>query len=327
MSPRVSVIIPAFNQSRLLRELLESVLAQEGCEVEVLVIDDCSADDTVEVASALSSRVRVMTTEHNQGPAINRLRGYEATSGEFVVFADQDDVYTDSGWFAHACDVLDGEPGLAFVSGQAEVLTVLSGDSYLSELPPVDRMDGTDYLEGFQTSLPKPTSTFTSVFRRSSLDAAGLVKTSGVGDSALYLRALLAGGAAFVHRPIGVYRLHSASMTVVGPPPHTIVHTLEEKKAIYESLDARGWGMAPRWLADQCMVTVGYMVGVSPLRKMMPWPVARWILSLPAPARRMVIVETALCVVRRTRTSVPRFRAPRVSSSTAGQGQRTSKTR
>ena len=307
MIPLVSVIIPAYNQSQLLRELVESVLAQTGCELEILVVDDCSPDDTVVVASAISPCVRVVTGERNHGPALHRLRGYEASSGETVVFADQDDIYTDPGWFAQACGILERNPDLAFVSGQAKVLTVHSGSSHLSRLPPMDRIEANDYLKGFQTSLPKPASTFTSVFRRSSLEAAGLDETSGVGDSALYLRALLAGDASFVHRPIGGYRQHAASMTAVGPPAHTIVHTLEEKKAVSELLEARGWEGASRWLADQCMVTLGYMVGVSPVRKMMPLPVARWILSLPAAVRREVVFQVVLHMGRRTLKSLRSF--------------------
>ena len=64
--PLVSIVIPAYNYGAYLAEAIESALAQTYSPVEVIVIDDGSKDDTVEVASRYADRIRLLTRE--QGP-------------------------------------------------------------------------------------------------------------------------------------------------------------------------------------------------------------------------------------------------------------------
>lgn len=90
----VSVIIPAYNAERYLDTAIDTALLQEGVQVEVLVIDDCSTDGTAELArrrSLLDDRVRVLHTPKNSGPAAARNRGLDAAVGEWIALLDADD--------------------------------------------------------------------------------------------------------------------------------------------------------------------------------------------------------------------------------------------
>lgn len=88
----VSVVIPLYNAERFVAEAMGSVLAQEGAEVEVIVVDDGSSDGSVAVAEGFGGRVRVLRGEHaGIGPARNR--GVDAATGEFVAFLDADDLW------------------------------------------------------------------------------------------------------------------------------------------------------------------------------------------------------------------------------------------
>ncbi len=94
VSPRISVVIPAYNAAATLPETLRSVLDQTYSDLEVLVIDDGSTDGTREAADACRDpRVRVHTFA-NAGQAVSRNRGIALARGEFVAFLDSDDLWT-----------------------------------------------------------------------------------------------------------------------------------------------------------------------------------------------------------------------------------------
>jgi glycosyltransferase involved in cell wall biosynthesis len=88
--PRISVIIPCYNQGRFLGEALDSVVGQTYASVEAIVVDDGSTDNTAEVAARYRDRVRYVRKE-NAGLPAARNTGILAAEGEFVLFLDSDD--------------------------------------------------------------------------------------------------------------------------------------------------------------------------------------------------------------------------------------------
>jgi glycosyltransferase involved in cell wall biosynthesis len=96
--PRVSVVIPACNSAGTLARALDSVVAQTFSDLEIVLADDASADDTVRVAFAWAERTRlgddrfrVVRLPRNLGPAGARNRGVAASRGPWVAFLDADD--------------------------------------------------------------------------------------------------------------------------------------------------------------------------------------------------------------------------------------------
>src|SRR5688572_32276770 len=89
---RVSVIIPARNAGRWIREAIESVLAQTAPAHECIVIDDGSTDDTARVAAEFGAPVRVITTG-GRGVAAARNAGAASATGDYLAFLDADDVW------------------------------------------------------------------------------------------------------------------------------------------------------------------------------------------------------------------------------------------
>jgi glycosyltransferase involved in cell wall biosynthesis len=90
--PRVSVIIPAFNAERYIRDTLESVLAQTYPDVEVIVVDDGSTDGTAACVRAYGDRVRYLHQENSGGCGSPRNAGMKAATGELYAFLDSDDL-------------------------------------------------------------------------------------------------------------------------------------------------------------------------------------------------------------------------------------------
>ncbi|MEO6280714.1 glycosyltransferase family A protein [Roseateles sp.] len=88
----VSVIIPAYNAAAYVAEAVDSVLAQDYPHVEVIVVNDGSKDNTLEVLRGYGDRIRVID-QANAGPPKARNAGLAAVRGEYVAFLDADDIW------------------------------------------------------------------------------------------------------------------------------------------------------------------------------------------------------------------------------------------
>lgn len=92
MRPRVSVVIPTYNRSGALDRTIRSVLAQTERDLEIIVVDDGSTDDTPGVLARYGSQLRVIR-QRNAGAGAARNAGIEAARAPFVAFLDDDDVW------------------------------------------------------------------------------------------------------------------------------------------------------------------------------------------------------------------------------------------
>ena len=90
MQPVVSVIIPAYNASKTIDRCLKSVLNQTLKEIEVIVINDCSKDDTLKKLKKYKNII-LLDNEKNLGPAGSRNRGLDIARGKYIGFVDSDD--------------------------------------------------------------------------------------------------------------------------------------------------------------------------------------------------------------------------------------------
>jgi len=91
-SPLVSVIIPTYNRAHLLGRSIQSVLEQTYRNIEVIVVDDASTDDTQEILGSIKdNRVRYIRHNRNRGQAAARNTGIRASIGKYIAFQDSDD--------------------------------------------------------------------------------------------------------------------------------------------------------------------------------------------------------------------------------------------
>lgn len=90
----VSIIMPTYNCGQFIAESIRSVLAQTYADWELIIVDDCSTDDTVSVvASFCDPRLRFMRNECNIGAALTRNRALREARGHWVAFLDGDDLW------------------------------------------------------------------------------------------------------------------------------------------------------------------------------------------------------------------------------------------
>lgn len=94
--PEISIITPLHNSGRFLKESIESVLRQTFSRWELILIDDCSTDESAGICQhyvQLDSRIKYFRLGENLGVAAARNKGTEAASGRFIAFLDSDDVW------------------------------------------------------------------------------------------------------------------------------------------------------------------------------------------------------------------------------------------
>lgn len=123
MSPLISVVLPTHNRADRLLGAIGSVLAQTVEDLELLVVDNGSTDDTqtvLEKASATDNRVRGIRVDGPLGPAAARNVGIREASGEFIGFIDDDDRWR-ANKTAVQLDALRAEPGLGAVVCSFEI--------------------------------------------------------------------------------------------------------------------------------------------------------------------------------------------------------------
>jgi len=96
MNDCVSVITPSFNSSAFIKHCIGSVLSQTYSSWEMIIVDDGSTDNSVDIIRTLAvgdSRVKLLRLETNGGPAIARNAGIRAARGRFIAFLDSDDLW------------------------------------------------------------------------------------------------------------------------------------------------------------------------------------------------------------------------------------------
>ncbi|MRX54258.1 glycosyltransferase [Bacillus idriensis] len=92
IKPCVSVIIPTYNRSNLLKKSIETVLGQTFTDFELIIVDDCSKDDTQKVILSFNDpRIIYIKLEENQGAPFARNIGINKAKGKYVAFLDSDD--------------------------------------------------------------------------------------------------------------------------------------------------------------------------------------------------------------------------------------------
>ena len=94
MNSLVSVVVPVYNAEEYIGKCMDSVLAQTYTQLEVIVVNDCTPDNSMKVVAhyaAKDARIRVLENGQNMGTMKTRERGYREARGLFVFFMDADD--------------------------------------------------------------------------------------------------------------------------------------------------------------------------------------------------------------------------------------------
>lgn len=91
---KVSVIVPVHNSSKYLKECIDSIINQTYKDLEIIIIDDNSTDDSLKIIKAYKDkRIKLICLDKNSGAAVSRNKGIDASTGSYICFIDSDDYW------------------------------------------------------------------------------------------------------------------------------------------------------------------------------------------------------------------------------------------
>ncbi|MDJ0744920.1 MAG: glycosyltransferase [Xenococcaceae cyanobacterium MO_167.B27] len=166
MTTTVSVIIPAYNGAVYIREAIDSVLAQDYSNYEIIVVDDGSTDNTQEVVSQYRDRVSYIYQD-NQGVAQARNRGLECAEGKYIAFLDQDDFFLPKK-LSEQVAMLEQDDSIGLVNSGWDIV-----DQQGVKLSAVEPWHNLPQLDLMSLIVWKPVFLGAMLFRRSWLDRCG----------------------------------------------------------------------------------------------------------------------------------------------------------
>jgi hypothetical protein len=212
----VDVIVPCYRYGRFLRQCVESVLAQSGPAVRVLILDDESPDDTPEVASELArkdSRVVCIRHARNKGHIATYNEGLDWASANYLLLLSADD-YLLPGALARSASLMDAHPEVGFTFGDAISLT---GDEAVPRQDPAEAgwqiLRGLEFIELSGPENIVPTST--AVVRTKLQKRVGGYRTElpHSADMEMWLRLAACSSVGRVRARQAVYRQHGENMS------------------------------------------------------------------------------------------------------------------
>lgn len=238
--PTVSVIVPCYRYAHVLEGCVTSVLAQDGVDVRVLVIDDCSPDDTPAVAARLAAgddRVAYRRHADNRGLIATANEGLAWASGDHVVLLSADDELA-PGSLARATRVMAEHPSVGMVYGRT---------AFAYEGRPLPRprtahrgtriWHGTDWVRLRCRTAHNCISSPEVVVRTSVQRAVGGYDATcfHTSDLNMWLRIAAVSDIAYVAAVQAIYRIHSDSMLRSDASPMVDLHN---RRAAFESFFA-----------------------------------------------------------------------------------------
>lgn len=200
---KISIVTPSFNQGHFLEETILSILNQGYKNLELIIIDGGSTDESVEIIKKYQSHIQYWVSEPDNGQSHAINKGFERCTGDVIAWLNSDDLYTENA-LGRVGTFFEKNPGIDFIHGSAivfgpETKTLIQGMTY---------QDKAVYLAG----MPSPQPSF--FFRKEMLTKVGQLDEAlhyGM-DYDFFLRMALVGLPYYMTGdPIARYRIHGSS--------------------------------------------------------------------------------------------------------------------
>ena len=212
----VSVLIPTYNRAEFLREAVRSALLQTCQDLEVLVSDNASSDETEGVVAEFlgDPRFRYIRQPRNLGMVRNWRAALEASSKEWFLLLSDDDYLIDREYLSRSLELAASDPRVSLIYSSGYLLE--SGDGVFHPFKPSfeGMVEGPKVFLSIGTGKPLDFLLCNTLFRRDiALEEEAFTNDRSVGvDSELFLRSCLRGTVVALDRKASVYRRHSSNL-------------------------------------------------------------------------------------------------------------------
>lgn len=209
-TPKISIVLPTYNGSRYLRQSIQSCLDQTLSDWELIIVDDCSTDETPAIIAefaAQDSRIRPLRNPVNRKLPGSLNVGFDAARGTYLTWTSDDNAYRPEA-LATLAGVLDRDPQVGFVYSD---MSVIDGDGHTVGLsqwvaPPADLVETCCVGACF-------------LYRRSVMEQVGPYDETLVlvEDYDFWLRASAVTRLEYLRQDLYLYRTHDRSLTATRP--------------------------------------------------------------------------------------------------------------
>ncbi len=234
---KLSIVTPSFNQGEFLEQTILSVLNQNYEQLEYIIIDGGSTDESVDVIRRYEDRLAYWVSEKDRGQVHAINKGLERATGDVVAYLNSDDLYL-PGAFAAVTEFFNSNPECEWLCGDT---MMFGGEGHRTELIRAEVPKSAAHCLSWAYLAPQP-----GMFWKRPLLASGFdEKWNYVFDHELYVRLLLSGHKCeHLSVPVAAYRLHGTSKTVAEPDRFD-----QEFDQIAEIYESRLQGAGRRWCA------------------------------------------------------------------------------
>ena len=225
--PRVTIVTPSFNQGRFLEETIRSVLLQGYPDLEYIVIDGNSKDESVDIIKKYSPWIAHWVSEKDSGQADAINKGFRKATGTYVNWLNSDD-YFYAGAIADTVGHLLAQPGLDFIYRDVD-------QGWSAEKTEPRRGEAITFADMIRT-LNVPIPQQAALWSRAMMERVGLLdpKWHVVLDREFFMRVGLHATMAYVPGAVGFFRLHADSKSVAEEK-----HWAREIPTLYEEFFRR----------------------------------------------------------------------------------------
>jgi glycosyltransferase involved in cell wall biosynthesis len=252
--PKISVIVPNYNHARFLRRRIDTILTQTFQDLELILLDDCSTDESPAILREYASdpRVRLDFNEVNSGSTFKQWnKGVRLARGKYIWIAESDD-YADTRLLERLLKVLEVDPAVAYAYCRSRCVmesnqSVGFADFYLSHLD-ASRWtadycaDGRDECREYLIHHNTVPNASAAVFRKAVYERVGGADETLrlCGDWKLWAAIALTGRVAYSAEPLNLFRFHEASV---------------RNKSTYEARDVAERLRVSRWILERVTPT------------------------------------------------------------------------
>lgn len=218
--PTFDVVVPCYNYARFLERCVESALNQEGADVRVLIIDDCSSDDSALVGQKLAnddSRVEFRRHEKNQGHIATYNEGLIGwAKADYCLLLSADDALA-PGALKRALKLFEASENVGLVFGTAKIITRDEDFSFPSDndFTSAQIVSGEAFLKHCCETTVNPVPTATAIARTAWQHSVGGYRSEfpHTGDLEMWMRFAARGSIGLIRSVQGEYRQHNGNMS------------------------------------------------------------------------------------------------------------------
>lgn len=225
--PKISVIVPNYNHSNYLKQRVESILSQTYTNFELILLDDCSIDNSREIIISyknVDTRIKIVFNKVNSGSVFKQWsKGLTLAQGEYVWIAESDDS-ADPRFLNHLVSILDQNDKLSFAYSDSWVIdesgaTLSTTSDWKNKHFNTQRWnhdhtaDGRQELNQFLSLQCTVNNASSVLFRRSSIASIDGIDTTFryAGDWMTYIKLSIQGDIAYSAERLSNYRVHASN--------------------------------------------------------------------------------------------------------------------